>query len=290
MSAAQAACLRCRSRKTKCLGRTDDNPCKSCLVAEEECLVVPHRRGRKVGTKLSDDVRKRLRRRYSSVRQDGGGGPGGSGGSKSDYYGMGHNINVRSRASSSTPPVALPSHTLQRPYTSTVTQLVPTSSIRVSCQTHADIGPSTQRTSSIVKLFTPKRTEGMNKRPNLSLYREDPITCGYIDEATGRQLFDLFMAKLSCRLFMFDEDLHTYEYVRGTSAFLFCVMLAVAAKYETRLSPVIHQKCLALAKDQMLRAFADDVKTEETVQALYVLTEYKEAEDENGYLLLGMAW
>ncbi|WVQ95768.1 hypothetical protein IAU59_002867 [Kwoniella sp. CBS 9459] len=260
------------SRKTRCLGRTDEAPCKSCLAAEEECLVVPHKRGRKVGTRLSDDVRKRLRRRYSGINDEKIG-------------------DVKTYDALSKPSTLIPNPpSLQRSSYAApaVTHMVPTSSIRVSCQTHADIGPSTQRTSSIARLFTPKRPEGMNKRPNLALWREDPITCGYIDEATGRRLYELFMDKLSCRLFMFDEHLHTYEYVRSTSAFLFCVMLAIAAKYEPRLSPLVHQKCLALAKDQMLRAFADDVKTEETVQALYVLTEYKEAEDENGYLLLGM--
>ncbi|WVF68083.1 hypothetical protein IAT40_002846 [Kwoniella sp. CBS 6097] len=279
MSAAQAACLRCRSRKTKCLGRADDSPCKSCDLADEECLVVPHKRGRKVGTRLSAEVRRRLRRRHSALNQVA------SESSKSEYVDAGSDLHPKSSMSA-----AIPAPPLQRSYTAAITQMVPTSSIRVSSKTHADIGPSTQRTSSIAKLFTPKRTEGLNKRHNLASYREDPITCGYIDEAAGRQLFNLFMGKLSCRLFMFDEHLHTYEYVRNTSAFLFCVMLAVAAKYDTGISPVIHQKCLALAKDQMLKAFANDVKTEETVQALFVLTEYKEAEDENGYLLLGMIY
>ncbi|WVR08393.1 hypothetical protein IAU60_005448 [Kwoniella sp. DSM 27419] len=260
------------TRKTRCLGRSDApaTPCQACAAAGEPCRVVPHRRGRKPGTRLSEQVKARLKSKYakggsihdSSVRGTSTIEAGRRGAPISSDGSLG------TRALSAGLQI-LDNPGVKRPSTLAYTR--PTSAVRFSETSQPDIGPSTQRTSSIAKLFTPKRPDaGAQKRAGLSLYREDPITCGYIDEATGKELFKFFMDKLSGRLFLFDISLHTY------------------AKYEPRVPRTVHQKCLALAKDQMLRTIADDVKTEETVQALYVMTEYKEAEDENGYLLLGM--
>ncbi|TYJ55874.1 hypothetical protein B9479_003397 [Cryptococcus floricola] len=167
---------------------------------------------------------------------------------------------------------------------------LPTSSVRVNSETQAAIGPTSNRTTSIARLFTPKRTDG-TKQSGLSLYRDDPITCGYLTEAMAKDLFAFFMQRLADRLFIFDVFLHTYEYVRDSSTFLFCAILATAARFSpVTISQVTQQRCLALAKDHMLKVFSDNDKTEETIQALYILTEYKEIEDEDGYLLLGMAW
>ncbi|WVQ71139.1 hypothetical protein IAR50_000664 [Cryptococcus sp. DSM 104548] len=163
-----------------------------------------------------------------------------------------------------------------------------TSSVRVNAETQAAIGPTCNRTTSIARLFTPKRNDRM-KRPGLSLYRDDPITCGYLSEAMAKDLFAFFMQNMADRLFVFDIFLHTYEYVQHSSTFLFCAILATAARFSvTAINQVTQQRCLALAKDHMLKVFSDNQKTEETIQALYILTEYKEIEDEDGYLLLGM--
>ncbi|WWC58765.1 uncharacterized protein I303_101309 [Kwoniella dejecticola CBS 10117] len=309
------ACLRCRQRKIKCLGPVHCNAsdglksCEKCLKNNVKCEFVPHKRGRKVGTKLSDDVKASLKEKYALSQQ----------------RKLGTSISRREQAdrgqSNEKSPVdqsaigqergSSSNRSSEERYTSTVHQLLPTSSIRVNYaegntinengyddqnqvngheQHDGDIGPSITKISSISRLFTIKKPQDNHRlQNNFSLYREDPITCGYIDEANGRRLFDLFMDKLSARVFIFDPTLHTYDYVRNSSNFLFCVMLAIAAKFDTSTPPIIHKKCLALAKDQLLRVFADNIESEETVQALYVLTEYKEAEDEKSYILLGMA-
>ncbi|WVW82488.1 hypothetical protein I302_104499 [Kwoniella bestiolae CBS 10118] len=295
-----SACLRCRQRKIKCLGPTVQTPegrgsCENCYKKEARCEFVPHRRGRKVGTKLSEDVKASLKEKYALMHPPKAQRPPSP---RTPH----HSDRVQHPASRV--------RTDDNPYRSTVHQVLPTSSIRVNYDhtpsnnyTHPngsnsannnnhDIGPSVSKISSISRLFTIKKPQDMNKRNaggGFSLFREDPITCGYIDEATGRRLFDLFIDKLAFRVFIFDPDLHTYEYVQSTSNFLFCVMLAIAAKFDQSISRITHKKCLALAKDQMLRVFADNIESEETVQALYVLTEYREAEDENSYILLGMA-
>ncbi|WRT67540.1 uncharacterized protein IL334_004512 [Kwoniella shivajii] len=253
------ACLRCRSRKSKCLGRSEGNDCQGCVSAGVQCEIVPHRRGRKVGTRRAQSL------------HDG----------ESDIA-----PNARRPGHER---VQHPPPHLIRPYAPIVALPSPTSSIRVTSQEYTDIGPSVRRTSSIARIFSEKRHEERIVRPgNLPLWREDPIICGYIDEKMARSLFHLFMRKIAPNVYIFDESLHTYEYVQRTSSFLFCAIIAIAAKFSPEQTTLTLKKCSALAKDQILRVFADDIKSEETVQALFVLTEYKEADDENAFLLLGI--
>ncbi|ODN84239.1 hypothetical protein L202_00234 [Cryptococcus amylolentus CBS 6039] len=289
------ACVQCRSRKSKCLGRTESNGCMRCVDAGIDCQVVPHNRGRKAGVKLSDETLAGIRGKYAAKAHANKAGKRG----RSPDYGEESGPSTKNSkhvASSSTtthqPPslsplsTTSPSSLLTIPGSSTK---IPTSSVRVSSNTQAEIGPAASRSSSIASLFAPKNSEKAG-RQGLSLYMEDPITCGFVDEANGRELYAFFMQKLADKTFVFDVHLHTYEYARHQSGFLFCAILAIAAKFRPdMMDPMTRQRCLALAKDHMLRVFSDYEKTEETIQALYIMTEYKEAEDEDGYLLLGIA-
>ncbi|WWC72419.1 uncharacterized protein I206_106381 [Kwoniella pini CBS 10737] len=312
-TSAQPACLRCRSRKTKCLGRTESTDCQSCMDVGIKCEVIPHQRGRKVGTRLSDSVRARLKRKRHKEAEE----------RKAKRQitlisNDDHRQQVRVNGSSNNH--IDPSISSTYPTTSTNRSQDPSSSYSVSRHTirptssarvtshqanpglasvdarhtdYSDIGPSVRRTSSIARIFSDvdkDKERNSNSNSALSLWREDPITCGYINDDTAKDLFNLFMSKIAPNVYIFDQALHTYDYVQKTSSFLFCVILATAAKFSSNINGYTHKKCLALAKDQILRVFADDIKSEQTIQALFVLTEYKEAEDENAFLLLGMAW
>ncbi|WWC86423.1 uncharacterized protein L201_001300 [Kwoniella dendrophila CBS 6074] len=382
------ACLRCRQRKIKCLGPTYSSTsnsnstetnanadlvpgsCEKCLKAHAKCEFIPHKRGRKVGTRLSEDVKASLKEKYALSQQMKAGNDDdeqrirrrkrssisderyNNMNYSDEYYNIDNNGNQsrkeiydhvvnykksRQKHYNRNDDDQQLHQQIETPYRSTVHQVLPTSSIRLAYdrnyqgQHHEqdeyhsngringdtnnndyyaiddynnpynntnnnnsnnnDIGPSASKISSISRLFTIKKSkENITKTTNnYSLFREDPITCSYVDEVTGKKLFDLFMNKLANRVFIFDPILHTYEYVRNTSNFLFCVILAISMKFDQSINRIIHKKCLALAKDQMLRVFADNIESEETVQALYVMTEYKEADDENSYILLGMA-
>ncbi|OCF58438.1 hypothetical protein L486_04471 [Kwoniella mangroviensis CBS 10435] len=277
----QPACLRCRSRKTKCLGRKADQPCQSCVSANAKCEVVPHQRGRKVGTKLSDSVRARLKKKRVKVSEEE---------VNNDFKDKGKDkgnaiqVSLEFKTTSSTSSSSIRPHQHQHRHERGISlendddglryqvraylPPTPTSSIRITSHptpyqsqntkyNYTDIGPSIRRTSSISKIFSEEKRDtakiGSNTQ-GFSLWREDPIT----------------------------------YYVQRTSSFLFCVILAIAAKFSPKINYFTHKKCLALAKDQILRVFADDIRSEQTVQALFVLTEFKEAENENAFLLLGM--
>ncbi|WVQ71126.1 hypothetical protein IAR50_000651 [Cryptococcus sp. DSM 104548] len=296
-SSSPVACLQCRLRKTKskCLGRTESSGCMRCIDAGIDCQIIPHNRGRKAGVKLSDETLASIRGKYAAKAQNR------TAGKRRRISDYGEVESGRSTKSSkqATTLSSSDNHPSQSPLSATSStnvlnipgssNRIPTSSVRVSSNTQADIGPASCRSSSIASLFAPKNSEKAG-RQGLSLYMEDPITCGFVDEAGGRELFAFFMQKLADKTFVFDVHLHTYEYVRHRSGFLFCAILAIAAKFRPdMIDPITRQRCLALAKDHMLRVFSDYEKTEETIQALYIMTEYKEAEDEDGYLLLGIA-
>nr|XP_018259927.1 uncharacterized protein I303_07999 [Kwoniella dejecticola CBS 10117]OBR82085.1 hypothetical protein I303_07999 [Kwoniella dejecticola CBS 10117] len=299
----QPACLRCRSRKTKCLGRTEDTDCQSCLSVGVKCEVVPHQRGRKVGTRLSDSVRARLKRQRTKKKEERKSKRVNSRSTEetqsqtlndednhdpTDDYNLDKNDN-ENQLNAFPLPSSSPETTLLQPqetssYSASLKHIPPTSSIRITSQhpypapnersaDYTDIGPSIRRTSSIARIFSDvDKDKERNSTANrgLALWREDPMTCGYIDETTAKELFNLFMQKIAPNVYIFDETLHTYDWVQRTSSFLFCVIMATAAKFSPKISAYTHKKCLALAKDQILRVFADDVKSEQTVQAFRI--------------------
>jgi hypothetical protein len=71
---------------------------------------------------------------------------------------------------------------------------------------------------------------------------------------------------------MFDERLHNHDYIRGRSQLLFAAILMVTLKFYPRGESSTRSKCLALARDQILRVLSDEGhNTIESVQALWVL-------------------
>lgn len=66
----------------------------------------------------------------------------------------------------------------------------------------------------------------------------DPITEGILTEPAARALFDLFMHHCNAWSGVFDPSLHTHDFVRKRSSFLYTVLLYVGARYSKR--PAAH--------------------------------------------------
>lgn len=66
----------------------------------------------------------------------------------------------------------------------------------------------------------------------------DPITQGILTEPAARALFDLFMHHCNAWSGVFDPSLHTHDFVRKRSSFLYTVLLYVGARYSKR--PTAH--------------------------------------------------
>jgi hypothetical protein len=143
-------------------------------------------------------------------------------------------------------------------------------------------------------------------RPADSASPGDPIQCGLVDHKTVDCLFERwaepnarnefqgllisftnsFMNKLNPFVSQLDPNLHSLTYVRQKSSFLFSAVLAAASKsFESALYPSLH----AHAEKLFLEAFQRGDKSVETIQAIMVLTYWKEPNDTRAWVSVGLA-
>jgi hypothetical protein len=104
----------------------------------------------------------------------------------------------------------------------------------------------------------------------------DPITAKIIDEEDARVIFDLVFLRLNPFVNLFDPALHTVAYVRSKCPLLFTALIMAGAKF---FRPEIYRECQKLANDLAVRAFAEQWKRVEVVQAFACLTYWKEPDD-----------
>jgi hypothetical protein len=84
----------------------------------------------------------------------------------------------------------------------------------------------------------------------------------------------------------FDTSLHTFEYVQSKSPFLLTTILSAAAKaFNPSLYPSLHSH----AEDLLSQVFRLGTKSPETVQAIMMLTYWKQPEDTRAWTSVGYA-
>jgi hypothetical protein len=105
---------------------------------------------------------------------------------------------------------------------------------------------------------------------------KDPVSAGILDESNAKVLFDLVFLRLNPFVNLFDPALHTTDYVRSKSPFLFTVLIMAGCKF---FKPESFKPCQRLAHEFGVRAFAENWKSVEVVQAFACLTYWKEPED-----------
>jgi hypothetical protein len=105
---------------------------------------------------------------------------------------------------------------------------------------------------------------------------EDPISAGIIDEDTARGLFDLIFLHLNPFINLFDPALHSVSYVRSRSPFLFTTLLMAACKF---FKPESFNFCQKMAEELANRAFGENWKSVEVVQAFSCLCYWRNPED-----------
>jgi hypothetical protein len=104
----------------------------------------------------------------------------------------------------------------------------------------------------------------------------DPITAKIINEEEARVIFDLVFLRLNPFVNLFDPALHSVAYVRSKCPLLFTTLIMAGAKF---FRPEIYRECQKLANDLAVRAFAEQWKRVEVVQAFACLTYWKEPDD-----------
>jgi hypothetical protein len=115
---------------------------------------------------------------------------------------------------------------------------------------------------------------------------DDPINKGVVNLHFATELFGGFMKHLNPFISQLDPSLHTFRYVRERSPFLFTTVLAVTAKL---LHPALHKLLLSHAEDLFLESFRCGSKSPEIIQAILILTYWKEPHDNRAWLSVGHA-
>ncbi|KAF5579102.1 hypothetical protein FPCIR_11242 [Fusarium pseudocircinatum] len=115
---------------------------------------------------------------------------------------------------------------------------------------------------------------------------EDPIELGLITPSLAKSLFDSFITVLNPYISQLDPQFHTLPYVRSKSAFLLSSMLAMAAK---AFNHVLYMKLYDHAQDLFSNVFRRGSKSVEIVQAILILTYWKEPQDTRVWTSVGYA-
>ncbi|KAJ1023213.1 hypothetical protein NDA16_003366 [Ustilago loliicola] len=157
----------------------------------------------------------------------------------------------------------------------------------------------------------------------------DPITKGILTEPAARALFDLFMLHCNAWSGVFDPSLHTHDFVRKRSSFLYTVLLYVGARHSKRptahhlivreqrqehvsesdwniayVDPVndrtqkaaddyANQVCRRIhdqAREHAARAFVDGDRTVLCCQAFFILASWKPLDDGLSVIQVGYAF
>ncbi|PNP57349.1 hypothetical protein THARTR1_02346 [Trichoderma harzianum] len=105
---------------------------------------------------------------------------------------------------------------------------------------------------------------------------EDPIEMGILNLSIAKSLFEKLL----------DPNLHTFLYVRQKSSFLFTAVLAMSAK---TFNPIVYNALYDHAQDLYTESFRNGAKSTEIVQAILILTYWKQPQDTRAWTSLGYA-
>jgi len=114
---------------------------------------------------------------------------------------------------------------------------------------------------------------------------KDPVEAGLITEDEAQVFFDMFFLRLNPFINLFDPALHTVAYVRRCP-FLFTTLIMACCKF---FKPSLYQPVKKLAHEFSVRAFAENWKSVEIVQAFACLTYWKEPDDTRTWTFIGYA-
>ncbi|KZV67951.1 hypothetical protein PENSPDRAFT_583137 [Peniophora sp. CONT] len=305
------ACTVCRTAKMKCVGADESGkPCDRCRRQNLDCIFEKHRRGRKPGSKLSEASKmlRRLEKGLSSAKAKGAAlhdqtDPQSADGSTSGHssYPSGpfpnndlpplklpasfgdnandphYNEDDEDEENPSAAPAKLISKENQRqPFLKTI--LNPEHEAPAAASYRPPATPANSRMSTFSWSSPPPPPE----QPAI----RDPVSVGLIDDAYAKVLFDLVFLRLNPFICLFDPALHSVTYVRSRSPFLFTVILMAGCKF---FKPEAFRQCQKMANELATRAFAENWKSVEVVQAFACLCYWKEPEDTRTWTYIGYA-
>ncbi|KIV86244.1 hypothetical protein PV11_01867 [Exophiala sideris] len=115
---------------------------------------------------------------------------------------------------------------------------------------------------------------------------DNPIQMRLINYIIAVTLFDGFMKHLNPYICQLDPIMHTFAYVQTTSSFLLTAILTASAK---SMNPAVYPALKDHAETLFSRSFRRGQKSAEVVQAILILTYWKELDDTRAWLSVGYA-
>ncbi|KIL87182.1 hypothetical protein FAVG1_09737 [Fusarium avenaceum] len=115
---------------------------------------------------------------------------------------------------------------------------------------------------------------------------DDPVSLGLINPSLATSLFDSFITILNPYISQLDPHLHTFSHVRQKSAFLLSAVLSMSAK---AFNHALYNKLYEHAQNLYVEVFRRGSKSVEIVQAILILTYWKEPQDTRVWTSVGYA-
>lgn len=146
---------------------------------------------------------------------------------------------------------------------------------------------SPHQTNSNHSSPTPQRSPSASSHRDSGVFPNlrDPVSSGLIDEKEANDLFEMFFLRLNPFINLFDPELHTVPYIRQCP-FLFTTLLMACCKF---FKPSHYKRVQKLAQEYAIRAFAENWKTVEVIQAFACLTYWQEPDDQRTWTYIGFA-
>ncbi|KAK7547552.1 hypothetical protein IWX49DRAFT_224471 [Phyllosticta citricarpa] len=304
----QAACIACRKTKTKCLRDPGAPVCKRCIQKGSECIIPFHHVGRQKGTKnkriglakaiyqveqalervksgrddqQSRDVAARLQRMLSTVQDlspaSAAGEPGGAAASGNQAFASESPGAGPSEEPASTWPDDSPASGTASPSPLSASgdlalndaenplQLLAHASDLSRLRHH--VGGAIQvddgNQQGVQAFFGPSK-------PKLDVSQDmDPIDLGLVTPVEAGELFQYFHDHLTHTRWGLDREIHSLEFIRGRSSFLFTSVLSSAALF-TPSAAAISKRLSIHCKKLAHNAMTERYKSVEVVLAFMV--------------------
>ncbi|GAA5854873.1 hypothetical protein JCM9279_005546 [Rhodotorula babjevae] len=145
-------------------------------------------------------------------------------------------------------------------------------------------GDADEPRHSLADAFAPRSANALAKKPERKFV--DVVEAGVLPAAQAPALFDFYFAHLNPMTSLLDPALHTADFCRSRSPFLFTAILTVASKVA---HPTLYPSALQYAKALLGQAFEAGTNTLELVQALATLVFWQDPEDPSGARKLAYA-
>ncbi|GAK64435.1 uncharacterized protein PAN0_005c2649 [Moesziomyces antarcticus] len=134
-------------------------------------------------------------------------------------------------------------------------------------------------TTNTVSRFGPGRGKAFfdmglftTKLDNLAHF--DPIDRGYLTLAEAQSLYAVFMQYINPALTLLDPHLHTFDYVRSSSALLLSCTCWIAAKYRVEASQIAADLEMHIRSNLLPTILMEGFRNAEIPQALIILAAY----------------